>query len=133
MPAEILYDDKWGEIIDHPDAGFVEIRWFDTTSEMTGDEFNNYLSEFATRIERTGRQAALIDAVQFRMPMDRMSVGWRDETIVPRYNAVDLKKFAFIMPPGMPLVGKDPQTEDSAEYPTSYFDSRSRALFWLST
>ncbi len=30
-----VYEDHWGAIIDHADAGYVEIRWYDTTSAMS--------------------------------------------------------------------------------------------------
>ena len=35
MDAQIVYDDVWGSIIDHPQADYIEIRWYDTTSAMT--------------------------------------------------------------------------------------------------
>jgi len=31
--ATQLYEDRWGEVIDRPDDGFVEIRWYDTNAE----------------------------------------------------------------------------------------------------
>ena len=60
-----------------------------------------------------------------------MSMGWRDEHIIPRYNAAGLKKFAFIMPEGMPAIGAAPEKEGSANFPTAYFGSRNDALAWL--
>ena len=60
-----------------------------------------------------------------------MSLGWRDANIIPRYNAAGVKKFAFIMPAGMPAIGDDPAPEGPAHYPTAYFGSRAEALAWL--
>ena len=105
MMSDIIYEDKWGEIIDRPSSELVEIRWYDTTAEMTGDEFNSLLATFAGCVETKKRRGCLVDSVQFKMPMDRMNSSWRDENIIPRYNAASVAKFAFVMPahpmPGM--------------------------------
>ena len=131
MPDEIIYEDKWGEIIDRPSSNLVEIRWYDTTAAMTGDEFNDWLSTYAGCVESKKRPGCLVDSVQFRMPLDRMDVGWRDENIIPRYNAAGVAKFAFIMPAGMPLIGADPASEGPAKFPTGYFGERSAAITWI--
>lgn len=130
MPnARYVYEDRWGGVIDH--GNYIEIRWYDATADMSGDQFNTWLSEFASQVEATGRTAALVDAIQFAMPRDRMSMGWRDEHIVPRYNAAGVVKFAFLMPAGMPAIGKEPSPEGPAQFPTAYFGSRADALAWL--
>jgi len=127
-----LYGDEWGDIIDRGDAGYLEIRWFDSTRDMTGDQFNQWLATFAEHVEAKRRPGALVDSVQFLMPMDRMDSGWRDAHIVPRYNQAGLKKFAFLMPEGMPAIGTEPRREGPAQYPTGYFSKRRDALSWLS-
>lgn len=125
------YADQWGECIVRPGDGCSEIRWFDTTIDMVGDDFNAFLTAFATVVEGSNQTGALVDAVQFKMDMARMSHGWRDEHIIPRYNAAGLKKFAFIMPAGMPAIGAPPAAEGPAIFPTAYFQSRKDALAWL--
>ena len=131
MTSEIIYEDKWGEIIDRPSSELVEIRWYDTTAEMTGDEFNNWLSTYAGCVETKKRPGCLVDSVQFKMPMDRMNQGWRDENIIPRYNAAGVAKFAFIMPAGMPLSGAEPVREGQGNFPTGYLGERSVAVAWI--
>ncbi|MCA9665333.1 MAG: hypothetical protein KC503_07085 [Myxococcales bacterium] len=128
---KLLYSDRFGDIIDRADDHCVEIRWFDSTSAMSGDDFNDFLSTYASHVERCGRSGALVDAVQFHMDIKKMSMGWRDEHIVPRYNKAGLTKFAFIMPAGMPAIGKAPAREGPADYPTAYFATRAEALAWL--
>ncbi|MDP6516916.1 MAG: hypothetical protein QF926_09895 [Alphaproteobacteria bacterium] len=129
--VEVLHSDRWGDILDRPADRCVEIRWYDTTSEMSGDDFNGFLEIYAGVVERCGRAGALIDAVQFKMDMAQMDPGWRDENIIPRYNAAGLRKFAFIMPPGMPAIGAEPAPEGPAKFPTAYFGARADALAWL--
>lgn len=65
------------------------------------------------------------------MDMSRISKGWRDENIIPRYDAAGVKKFAFIMPHGMPAIWSAPAPEGPAKFPTGYFGSRAEALDWL--
>lgn len=125
------YSDQWGECIVRPNDACSEIRWFDTTEGMSGDDFNNFLSEFASVVEESRQPGALVDAVQFKMDMGRMSMGWRDENIIPRYNAAGLQKFAFVVPVGMPAIGAPPAKDGPAEFPTAYFGTREAALAWL--
>ena len=56
---------------------------------------------------------------------------WRDEHIVPRYNAGGVQKFAFHMPDSMPSIGAAPEPEGPAAFPTAYFARRQAALDWL--
>jgi hypothetical protein len=122
---------KWGEIIDRPSSDLVEIRWYDTTAAMSGDDFNAWLSVFAGCVETKKRSRCLVDSVQFKMPMVRMNSGWRDENIIPRYNAAGVVKFAFIMPAGMPRIGAEPARAGPGTFPTGYFGERSFAVAWL--
>ena len=98
---------------------------------MSGDEFNDWLSRFASEVERTGRSSVLVDALPFAMPMERIDVGWRDAHIIPRYNAAGVKRFAFLMPAGMPSVGAPATIEGPATYLTAYFGTRRAAMDWL--
>jgi len=131
MVASVVYSDKWGDIVDRPDDDLVEIRWFDATAAMDGDEFNRFLDAYAGAVERCGRSSGLVDAVQFGMAMEKMSPGWRDEHIIPRYNAAGMQRFAFVMPTGMPAIGAPPAPEGPADFPTAYFGARADALAWL--
>ena len=129
--ASVKYSDQWGDVIDRPRDHCVEIRWFDTTSEMDGEDFSTFLTFYAEQVEACGREGGLIDAVQFKMDMKKMNMGWRDVHIIPRYNAAGLKKFAFVMPAGMPAIGNPPQAEGPVQFPTAYFGTRAEALAWL--
>ena len=129
--AMIEYADQWGECIDRPTFNCVEIRWFDTTTDMEGEHFNQFLATYAGIFEKCGRSGGLIDATQFKMDSSKMSLGWRDEHMIPRYNSAGMKKFAFIMPTGMPAIGSPPTPEGPADFPTGYFGTRSDALAWL--
>ena len=129
--AFVKHVDQWGECIDRPEENCVEIRWYDTTKNMSGEDFNQFLAQFASVIEKSQCNNALVDAVQFKMDMSKMSMGWRDEHIIPRYNAAGIKKFAFIMPSGMPAIGSEPHIEGPANFPTGYFGSRQNAFSWF--
>ena len=129
--STILWEDKYGEVIDRPGQGFVEIRWYDTTSELSSDAFNSWLSRFAASVEEAGPPGVLVDSVPFKMDMSQMDGPWRDANIIPRYNAAGVQKFAFLMPEGMPLIGAEPANEGPGTFPTGYFGSRSAAIAWL--
>lgn len=131
MGSSILWEDQWGEVIDRPEAGFVEIRWFDTTRDLDRSGFNSWLSRFAGSVEEARRPGILTDSSAFRMPMENLDGPWRDTHIIPRYNAAGVRRFAFLMPEGMPMIGQPPSAEGPAEFPTAYFGGRADAVAWL--
>ena len=131
MGSTIAYEDRFGEVIDRPDLDLIEIRWYDTTTELDGPGFDQWLTGFAGAVEAAHRSNILIDSTAFRMDMARMSMEFRDTNIIPRYNAAGVRKFAFHMPAGAPPVGSEPAAEGPAGYPTGYFATRADALAWL--
>lgn len=128
---EQVYEDKWGEVFDRPDTDLVELRWFDSTEGMSAAEFQDWLSAFAGCVEQTGRSRVLIDSTSFRMSPANIDGPWRDANIIPRYNAAGVRRFAFHMPDGMPLIGSEPAPEGPGKFPTGYFGRRRDALEWL--
>ena len=130
MASQVLYEDVFGEVIDREPDGTIEIRWFDGSAGFTSDGFNNWLATFASLVESTKRQRVLVDSLAFRMDMSQMDGAWRDANIIPRYNAAGVKKFAFLMPEGMPAIGSQ-SVEPPGTFPTAYFDRRQDAMDWL--
>jgi hypothetical protein len=128
---ELIYSDIFGDLLDRQTTGIIEIRWFDSTSQMAGSEFQGWLERFAAALEQPGRRFALVDTNAFRMDSAQMDTEWRDSYIIPRYNAAGVERFAFHMPPGMPAIGQPAQAEGPAQFPTAYFSSRNDALEWL--
>ena len=129
--TEQIYEDRWGEVFDRPSADLVELRWFDTTAEMSASEFQSWLKKFADCVEKCGRSRVLVDSIAFRMSPALMDGPWRDANIIPRYNAAGVKKFAFHMPEGMPMIRQPPENEVPGRFPTGYFGKRQEALAWL--
>jgi hypothetical protein len=129
--TKVVYSNRWGDVINRPVGDCVEIKWFDTTKVMEGDDFSGFLTCYVEQFEVSDCNNGLIDAVQFKMDFTRMNMGWRDIHIVPRYNASGLKKLAFVMPQGMPAIGKASVNEGPANFPTAYFATRVKSLPWL--
>jgi len=127
-----VYEDKFGEVFDRPSADLIELRWFDSTAEMSGHDFQTWLATFAQCVERCGRSRVLVDSTSFRMDPAKMDGPWRDANIIPRYNAAGVAKFAFQMPEGMPMIGTPPAIQEPGRFPTGYFARRQAALDWLS-
>lgn len=133
MPPKHVFEDAYGEVIDHPDDGFLEIRWYDTTGEMTPKEFQDWLLKFASLAEQSPSRRVLVDAISFKMEQMHKTMGWRDKVIIPRYNALGITKFAFHLPSGSPPIGNTPVPEGPAQFPTGYFALRAEATEWLAT
>jgi hypothetical protein len=129
--VEHLYEDRWGEIIDRPANGLVELRWYDTTADMSAEQFQDWLARLAGRLEQLRRPRVLIDGTRFMMDPANLDDAWRDANIIPRYNAAGVRRFAFLFPDGMPAIGAPPAPEGPATFPTGYFARRQEALDWL--
>jgi hypothetical protein len=130
-PATQVYEDRFGAVIDHADAGYLEIRWYDATEEMSAAQFQDWLAGFAGAVEEMKPDRVLVDNTSFLMNPANLDAHWRDEHIVPHYNAGGVQKFAFHMPEGMPAIGAAPAAEGPARFPTGYFGRREAALDWL--
>jgi len=133
MQAHIIHEDSYGSLIDYPDDDYLEVRWYDLTSALTGDSFNERQTVIADAVERCGRSTVLIDAVQFAMNAEDMDIPWRDTNTIPRMNAAGVKKQALIVPAGFPPIGAPPAPEGPAEFPTAYFATRAQARAWLAS
>ncbi|MEM9563323.1 MAG: hypothetical protein AAGA93_11930 [Actinomycetota bacterium] len=131
MTAHLVHEDIYGSVIDYPDDGYLESRWYDGSSAFTTESFNDRCVLFADVVERTGRTRVLIDAVQFGMNAEDLDVEFRDTRVTPRLNAAGLEKIALVVPADFPPVGAPPAPEGPADFPTAFFASRSEARAWL--
>jgi hypothetical protein len=128
-----VWEDRFGAVIEHADARYLEVRWYDTTEEMSAGEFQDWLAGFAAEVERRKQPGVLVDATRFLMDPANMNEQWRDENIIPHYNAGGVRKFAFHMPEGMPAIGSPPEPVGPATFPTAFFARRQNALAWLAS
>lgn len=133
MQAQIVHEDNYGSLIDHPIDDYLEVRWYDTTSTFTGESFNERQALIADAVESCKRSSMLIDAVQFAMNAEEMDIAWRDANTVPRMNVAGVKKQALIVPAGFPPIQAPPTPEGPAKFPTAYFATRSEALAWIAS
>ena len=77
-----------------------------------------------------------IDATQFFHDFGEGVLDWRDEHVIPRYNAAGVTRFAFLMPEGTPNTvesGAQSRVEGRATFPTGWFTTREAAYAWLTS
>jgi hypothetical protein len=98
---------------------------------MSDGGFMATLCLFTWEAEKARPSGLLIDALEFRHRFGSGVMEWRDAHIIPRYGASGVRRFAFLMPPGFPDVGKE-AFEGPAVFPTRWFASREDAFGWLS-
>ena len=133
MTPTILHESNKGSMIDYPGDNYLEIRYYDASSDFIGETFNQWGDVIDSVIEQTGHSQVLIDAVQFAMNPEDMDHDYRDTITIPRLNAAGVKKMALIMPPGFPGIGMPPAPEGPADFPTAFFATRAEARTWLSS
>lgn len=132
-PAEVARN-QWGVVLHHAQRRTLELEWLPTTPEMDDDGFKETLQLFAGAGERLKPAFMLIDANEFHHQFGEGVMEWRDQHIIPRYNAAGVTKFAFLVPAGTPgtvEAGGTPAAEGLANFPTGWFSSRDSANKWL--
>jgi hypothetical protein len=135
QPIEVARD-EWGVILHHPAERTLELKWFPATQRMTDDDFKSSLELYVNAAERLlPIDRLLIDSCDFLHTFgDPDVMRWRDEQIIPRYNAAGVRKFAFLVPEGSPGTvesGGTPSVEGPAKFPTAWFSTREHAEAWL--
>jgi hypothetical protein len=121
----------WGVITHHED-GILELRWLPTP--MTDGAFKATLALFAWQTEQLRPSFLLIDATEFKHTFGPGVMQWRDDSIIPRYGAAGIKKFAFHVPAGFPNAmeaGGKQAFEGPAIFPTAWFTERQNAPAWF--
>jgi len=130
--SAIRAQNAWGEIIHHPDDGILELRWL--PGVMSDGAFQATLALLVLEAERVRPSFLLIDATQFRHRPGPDMMRWRNDSIIPRYGAAGAKKFAFLMPAGVPNTlesGGQETVDGPAIFPTAWFSERAHALDWF--
>src|SRR5262249_23698621 len=108
----------------------LELRWLPSTRDMSDDGFKESIQLLATEGERWRPACMFIDATQFFHQLGEGVLDWRDEHVIPRYNAAGVTRFAFLMPEGTPNTtesGGDPGIGGGPAFPTAWFPPRKKA------
>jgi hypothetical protein len=101
---------------------------------MTDDDFKRSMQRYAELAGAHSTPYLLVDVTKFRHTMGEGIGAWRDEHIIPAYNAAAVKKLAFLFPArarGTVEEGNAPANEPPGEFPTGYFTERRRILAWF--
>jgi hypothetical protein len=96
---------------------------------MTAEDFKAALSQLATHIRAEHATGALVDVREFGFHTTAELGEWREENIIPAYNAAGLKRFAYLLPPGVDY--RPAGGGDGAQFATDYFDDPAQARAWL--
>lgn len=126
--------DEFGVILLHEDQQILELRWLEASARMTDDDFMRSMERYAALAQEHRTPFLLVDVTSFRHTPGEDVAGWRDEHIIPRYNAAGVRRFAFLLPEGAPGTvesGTEPGSEPPGQFPTGYFAKRERILDWF--
>ena len=132
--ATELDRDEYGVIWHDPEDGILELEWLDRSANMTDDDFKRSMQRYAELAGAHSTPYLLVDVTKFRHTMGEGVGAWRDEHIIPAYNAAGVTKFAFLFPTGAPGTveeGNEPAKEPPGEFPTGYFTTREGILDWF--
>jgi len=129
-----LYRDQFGAIIHSSEQGVLELEWFEESRSMTDEDFMGSMAQYAALAEEHRTPNMLVDVTRFRHSPGEQVPRWRDDHIIPRYNAAGVRKFAFLVPRGAPGTvesGHEPEKEPPGTFPTGYFEDREHIFEWF--
>lgn len=118
MAAEVARN-AWGIVNHHQQQGVLELRWLPSTSDMTDDDFKVTLELFAEQAERTGAPFLLVDSTDFGHQFGEGGMEWRNQQIIPRYNASGTGSSPSTSPRGSPTSLK-PEVNPSSTAPPRF-------------
>ena len=134
MATEIA-STEYGEIVFYDEWNTLELKWLPTTKDASEAAARDTMSLFAAETEKLKPRFLLVDTTDFLHRWADDMMAWRDQEIIPQYNAGGVSKFAFITGEGVPFPtvesGAEPAPEGPATFPTGWFTSRDRAYQWL--
>ena len=131
MSAKVA-GNPWGDIVHHASERILELRWL--PGEMTDSAFKATLALYVWEAETLRPKFLLVDATQFRHQVGPGMMEWRNDSIIPRYGAAGVTKFALLMPDGFPNTvenGAKEAIDGPAIFPTAWFSQRENALAWF--
>jgi hypothetical protein len=132
--AEELYGDRFGRLRHDETTGVLELEWLDGSGQMNDDDFMGWLTRYAEAEEAVRAPNLLIGVRRFGFRPGAHVAAWRDENIIPRYNAAGVTRFAFLLPAaasGTVGAGNAPALEPPGTFPVGYFDSREQLDAWF--
>jgi hypothetical protein len=132
--ATELDRDTYGVIRYHQQDGMLELEWLAASAKMTDDDFKASIGRYAQLAGDHSTPYLLVDLTNFRHSPGKGMGAWRDEHIIPAYNAAGVEKFAFLSPPGAPGTvedGNEPAKEPPGEFQTGYFLQREGIVDWF--
>jgi hypothetical protein len=122
MPDEIVGNDQWSKLIFYPDSNSLELRWLPTTREATEEDARSSMEMFASEAVNRRPNSLIVDTTEFFHRFGEGFEDWREASIIPKYNASGVKKFAFVMSPDYPgqtvESGLEPAAEGTMTFPT---------------
>ena len=132
MEPKELNDNEFQRILWDESTGIIGIDWKEATSRMTDDDMKHELELFASYVERKRAPRILIDLTEFGYRMSPEVQQWWSENILPRYNVVEVKRFAFLFKPDTEITAAMNQSAPGALFLTRSFNSLKSAIDWLS-
>ena len=108
-------------------------NWSKQTENMSVEDYQEALHNYAGFGTEYNVPAMLVDVRNFKYKMTPQLGIWRDEYISPRYKKFDLKKFGYIVPPGVVAKMKDTMIKVERSFEEAYFEDEQEAIHWLTS
>ena len=128
-----IHENKYYDLSLHDECGCIVFEWKPETIQMTENDFKTGLTNFAKYGEENQCREMVVDLRKFQgHPSPEVASDWRHHEIVPHYNKMGIKKFAYLISPEQPAPQSyEPHKNDGEEYETAVFDSEDEMWNWL--
>jgi hypothetical protein len=115
------------------DGKILSFKWTDKTENMSREDYQEALHNYAGFGAEYEVPAMLVDVRDFKYKMSPELGIWRDQVISPRYAKFGLKKFGYVVLPGVVSKMKDTLNKVERSFEEAYFENEQEAINWLMT
>ncbi len=128
-----VYQNTYYDFSVNEDCDCIVFEWKSETFKMSENDFKDGLTNFTKYSEENQCKEIVVDLRNFRgHPSPEVARDWRTHEVVPHYNKMGIKKFAYLISPEQPAPQSlEPHKNEGENYETAVFDSEIEMWQWL--
>ena len=132
---EVLHKSKYWHFGCSKEQHLMWYEWFDTSIDMTDEEYKEEMSANAAQCTIQKLPLALVDLRKFKFMITPEVQTWTDQIIFPQFIASGLKRIAFVVSSDLFAQVSLQQMMDEKiakeQFASKYFETKEDATQWL--
>jgi len=128
-----VYKNTYYDFSVNEECDCIVFEWKHETHRMSENDFKEGLTNFYKYGQDHKCQEMVLDLRHFLgHPGPEVASDWRTHEVVPHYNKMGIKKFAYLIDPQQPAPqAYEPHKNDGESFETAVFNSEDEMWEWL--